>query len=134
MEQFIAELMEAWNTHDVDRVVMFYSQDYEGQDVAEAAPQRGQQGIRKSIERYLSAFPDLHLVAEDTVIQDDRIALVWTARGTHKGLLMNIPATGRTVAVRGVSLFTLEGDKIRRGTYIWDVAGLLRAIRLLPDL
>jgi hypothetical protein len=36
--------------------------------------------------------------------------------------------------VRGVSLLTLESGKIKHAHYIWDVAGLLRAIGLLPDL
>jgi hypothetical protein len=47
---------------------------------------------------------------------------------------MNIQATGRSVAMRGMSLLTLEDGKIKCGLYIWDVAGLLRSIGLLPEL
>ena len=47
---------------------------------------------------------------------------------------MNIPPTGRKVAVQGVSILTVEEHRITRGVYEWDVAGLLRAIGLLPDL
>ncbi|WP_343424817.1 ester cyclase [Candidatus Amarolinea dominans] len=58
----------------------------------------------------------------------------WTARGTHLGTLMNIPASGRHVTVRGVSTFTLQEGQITKADFIWDVAGLLRAIGLLPEL
>jgi len=36
--------------------------------------------------------------------------------------------------VRGASLLTFRGDKLYRAVYIWDVAGLLRKIGLLPEL
>jgi hypothetical protein len=47
---------------------------------------------------------------------------------------MHIPPTGRFATVRGVSILTFMDGKIYRGQYMWDVAGLLRAIGLLPEL
>jgi steroid delta-isomerase-like uncharacterized protein len=132
--QLVTHLVEAWNAHDVERTVAFYASDYEGQDVAQSGPEQGPEGIRQSLARYLHAFPDLHFTPEATLGQGDQVALFWTARGTHRGKIMNIPPTGRSIQVRGVSLFTLEGGKIRRAIIIWDVAGLLRAIGLLPEL
>jgi len=134
LNNLVTDLVDAWNTHDCDRVTAFYSPDYEGVDVSEAAPRRGRQGVRQALERFLRAFPDLYFTKEQAGIQDDQAALCWTARGTHLGTMMNIPATGRTIAVRGVSLLTLENQMITRGLHVWDVAGLLRAIGLLPEL
>jgi predicted ester cyclase len=59
---------------------------------------------------------------------------VWTARGTHRGSVMNIPPTGRAINVRGVSVLTIENAQVKNAIYIWDVAGLLRNIGLLPEL
>jgi steroid delta-isomerase-like uncharacterized protein len=132
--EFITQLLAAWNVHDPDRAAAFYAPDYEGFDVGQAGPQRGPQGARQALVRYLRAFPDLHLTQGTTIIEGKQVALAWTARGTHQGKLMNIPPTGYTVEIRGVSLFTLEGDQIRRAEVIWDVAGLLRTLGLLPDL
>ncbi len=112
----------------------FYAPDYTGIDVAEAAPQRGPDGIRYTLTRYMSAFPDLYFTPEATLFHDDQVAMFWSAQGTHWGPLMNIPPTGRIVRVRGVSLLTVTNGKVSRGLYIWDVAGLLRNIGLLPDL
>ncbi len=129
-----ADLFAAWNAHDPNRVAEFYAPDYEGTDVSQAGPQRGRQGIRQAVESYLRAFPDLQIKVEQTIWQDDQIAVAWTARGTHQGPIMNIPPTGRAAMIQGVSMFTLAGGQIVRALNVWDVAGLLRSIGLLPEL
>ncbi|MBI4234431.1 MAG: ester cyclase [Chloroflexi bacterium] len=133
-EQIVRELLEAWNAHDVERVAALHAPEYEGVDVGEAEPHRGPDGIRQATGRYLDAFPDLHFTVSETLAQGNRVALVWSAQGTHQGKLMNIPATGRVVTLRGVTLLTIAGGKITRSFFLWDVAGFLRAIRLLPEL
>jgi steroid delta-isomerase-like uncharacterized protein len=134
MSRLVTELLEAWNAHDVDRVTTFYAPDYEGVDVGQARPQRGPEGIRQTLVRYLEAFPDLHFTEEATIIQGDRAAVAWTAQGTHRGKVMNIPPTGRLIQVRGVSILTVAEEKVSQALYVWDVAGLLRNLGLLPEL
>lgn len=134
INHFVGDLLEAWNAHDVERIMTFYAPEYEGVDVGQAEPQRGPQGIYQTAQSLVQAFPDLRFVEEETVVQEDQVVIIWTAYGTHKGKLMRIPPTDRKVVVRGTSLLTIENGKIVRGLYIWDVAGLLRAIGLLPEL
>lgn len=134
MGQLVSELVEAWNSHDTGRVQDFYAPEYEGTDVGRAEPYRGPQGAARHMTSYLGAFPDLRFTQDETIVQDNSVALFWTAYGTHEGRLMNIPPTHRSIAVRGASLLTVEDEKVTRGLYIWDVAGLLRSIGLLPDL
>jgi steroid delta-isomerase-like uncharacterized protein len=86
------------------------------------------------VSRYLRAFPDLEFIGQETIVQGQRAALVWKAHGTHRGPLMNIPATNRATEIRGMSVLTVEDERITRGTSIWDVAGFLRSIGLLPEL
>jgi steroid delta-isomerase-like uncharacterized protein len=132
--RLVRELLGAWNTHDPELIKSFYAPEYEGVDVGEAEPRRGPRDVAQTVERYLRAFPDLHFVENDIVVQDDRAVLVWTARGTHEGKLMRIPPTGREITVRGTSVFTIRDGKITSGLHVWDVAGLLRSIGLLPEL
>ena len=132
--QIVHSIVDAWNAHDVERLVEFFAPDYIGFDVAQAAPVCGLEGISGSFQRYLDAFPDLHFTPDQIVIEGDQVILAWTASGTHQGKFMHIPPTGRYVTVKGVSILTFSGNKIVRGQYIWDVAGLLRALGLLPEL
>ena len=134
ISRLVRELLEAWNTHDIERIKTFYAPEYEGVDVGQAEPQRGPQSVPRNVERYLRAFPDLRFVEEDLVTQGGRAVLVWKAYATHRGRLMNIPPTGRNISVRGASVLAVEDGKVVRGLYVWDVAGLLRSIGLLPEL
>lgn len=130
----VNQLMDAWNAHDLDAMLLLYAVDYEGVDVARPTPYRGHEGARSWLEQYMKAFPDLYFTPEDILIQENTAVLVWQASGTHRGVLMNIPVTNRKVEVKGVSVLTLCEGKISRGLYIWDVAGMLRGLGLLPDL
>jgi steroid delta-isomerase-like uncharacterized protein len=132
--QIIRDLIAAWNSHDPERVAALYTQDYEGKDVGEPEMQHGPEAIYHSVSRYLSAFPDLEFTEDEIIVDGDRIAVVWTARATHRGPIMNIPPTGRRICLHGMSRHVIAGGKIVRSLNVWDLAGLLREIGLLPKL
>jgi steroid delta-isomerase-like uncharacterized protein len=131
---FADVITQAWNSHDIEEVLRFYSSDYIGEDVGQAFLLRGHEGIRVMLENYWQAFPDLEFTVTDTVIQDSRMAIVWMAEGTHQGTIMNIPQTGHRLEVRGVSIIDVEEGLVVRGQYVWDLAGMLRHMGLLPEL
>ncbi len=133
-ERLISSLVDAWNAHDVEGLVDLLSPDYEQTDVCQAAPQRGRDQTREVVEAYLHAFPDLRFTAEELIIQEGHAAIRWSATGTHRGTVLHIPPTGKVVTVCGVSIFTVEDNKISRGRHIWDVAAMLREMGFLPEL
>jgi steroid delta-isomerase-like uncharacterized protein len=129
-----AELIAAWNRGDVEALGGLCTPDYEGIDVADAAPQRGPAGLRRAALRYLAAFPDLQTDTELALVEGSQAVLLCRMRGTHCGPILNIPPTGRAIDVRGVCVLTLAGGRIRRALFLWDVAAMLRSMGLLPEL
>lgn len=127
-----AGLLDAWNDHNLDRFLGYFSPGYAGVDVNDPAPQQGLDDLRKSAARYLEAFPDLRASCDGILVDGNQVAVLWTARGTHLGSFMHIPPTQRPVQIRGVALLTVEDRTIRRGVYVWDTAGVLRDLGLLP--
>jgi steroid delta-isomerase-like uncharacterized protein len=125
---------EAWNSHDIEKVIDFYSADYIGDDIGQSSLLRGHAGLRAMLESYWSAFPDLRFRVVSTLVEGDRVAIVWVGEGTHQGTIMNIPPTGHRVEVRGVSIINVENGLVIRGQYVWDLAGMLRHMGLLPEL
>jgi steroid delta-isomerase-like uncharacterized protein len=125
---------QAWNSHDIENVLSFYSPEYIADDIGQASLLRGHKGLREMLETYWRAFPDLEFAVTDMVIERSRVATAWVAAGTHQGTIMNIPPTGHKVEVRGVSIIDIEDGLIVRGQYIWDLAGMLRHMGLLPEL
>ena len=131
---YAAIINQAWNSHDMERVLSFYSPDCVGSDVGQADLLRGHADLRTMLKMYWRAFPNLQFVVTNTIVQDSSVAIVWVAEGTHQGPIMNIPPTGRQVEVRGVSIIEVEDGLVVRGEHIWDLAGMLRKMGLLPEL
>ncbi|MBX7233693.1 MAG: ester cyclase [Caldilineales bacterium] len=128
-------LIDAWNAHDSERVSSFYAADFVGVDLSQSQlVLEGMAGLHRLLASAWRAFPDLELIPEEMIVDCDRIAVFWLVQGTHQGRLLNIPPTGRKVQWRGVSWLTWRDDKIEKATYLWDLAGLLRSLGLLPDL
>lgn len=127
-------LVEAWNAHDVEAAAALHAESFEGSDVAQAGLQRGRQSVRAALARYYAAFPDLRFEPHEIVADAGRAAIVWQATGTHQGVLMRIPPTGRWVQVWGTTMLGVQDGLICTARHIWDVAALLRALRLLPEL
>ena len=134
VEMLISGLVDAWNAHDIESMLTLLSPNYEGSDVCQATPQRGRDETRQVVEAYLQAFPDLRFTTQELIVQDNHAAVSWSATGTQRGAVLHIPPTGKAVAVCGVSMFTVEENRISRGRHIWDVAAMLRELGLLPEL
>jgi len=94
----------------------------------------GPEGIKQLISALRMGFPDLQVAVHGTVSQGDKVWAHVTLSGTHKGAFMNIPPTQRPVTVQGATFITLRNGRIHRVTRVWDVAGLLRSLGLLPEL
>jgi predicted ester cyclase len=45
---------------------------------------------------------------------------------------MGIPATGKHVSFKGISLIRFRMNMVVADTRVWDLAGLLRQLGLLP--
>src|SRR5687768_6290258 len=134
MNPMAEKLIDAWNSHEPERVITLYSPEYAGLDVAQAAPHIGLEGLRNMFALYWRAFPDLHFTLKQSVAEDDLLSIFYQAQGTHRGPILNIPATGCRIDVQGAGLHHLLDGKIVHSLYIWDTAGMLRAMKLLPEL
>lgn len=132
--EILHTLVEGWNTNSVEAVVALYAPDFVEEDIGLAMPTRGADTIRLIMRLYRRAFPDLHIEADDLVVQDDCAAFSWILTGTHRGVIMNIPPTGRAVRLRGISLIHFENGLVTRAVRVWDLAGMLRTFGLLPEL
>jgi len=58
---------------------------------------RGPEGFLEFARRIRDAFPDTKLVVQDCFAVEDKVAVRWTAIGTHKGDALGVAPTGKTV-------------------------------------
>ena len=85
----------------------------------------GRDGLRRSMQRHLDGFPDLHVTIDDLVAKGSKVAIWYTAEGTHQGEFEGIGATGRRVKWVGSDLFYLDAEKITNALFLSDLSGLL---------
>jgi steroid delta-isomerase-like uncharacterized protein len=92
----------------------------------------GRDAFTQFVGVLVTAFPDLHMTAEDAVVQDDKAATRWSLAGTHLGPLMDIKPSGKTVQLDGMDIFTLADGQIVDMWVALDTLALMQQINALP--
>lgn len=77
-------------------------------------------------------FPDFDIKAEDFIAEGDKVVKRWVFRGTHSGEFGGIPPTGKTVTMRGITLYRLAGGKVKEIYWNYDIFGLLQQLGAIP--
>jgi HAD superfamily hydrolase (TIGR01549 family) len=64
-------------------------------------PLKGREAFKDCHRAYREAFPDLKLTVHDVISEPDRVAIRFTATGTHRRNTLGFPATGKHAGVTG---------------------------------
>jgi steroid delta-isomerase-like uncharacterized protein len=124
---------EIWSQGRLDLVDDLFAEDYVNIDPATpGGAVHGRAGMKALVAGYRAAFPDLRFTIEAQFGDADRVVSRWTARGTHRGPLLDIPPSGRAAAVEGITVSRFAGDLIAEDYVIWDALGLLRQLGVVP--
>lgn len=94
----------------------------------------GPGGLRWLIATFRTAFPDLKCTVEDEIREGDTVAARWMMRGTHQGLFLGNPPTGRPVEVQGIIFARISNGRIAEDWTLIDQMGILQQLGLVPPL
>lgn len=79
------------------------------------------------------AFPDLAYSLEEVIADaGNQLALRWSARGTHRGPLLGIPATHRAISLAGVLLLRFAEARLIAITSLWEPYSMFQQLGLVP--
>ena len=92
----------------------------------------GPEGTKQLVTVYRNAFPDVHFTIDEQIAEGDKVVTRWTAKGTHKGDLIGIPATGKSSTVTGIAVDRLVNGKIVESWGIFDQFGMLQQLGVIP--
>lgn len=94
---------------------------------------QGREGLKAVIHGLRSAFPDMHWVVNEMVAEGQKVVtrFVWT--GTHRGIFLGIPSTGRSVEVKGVVIDRLQDGKMADSRILMDTMGLMQQLGVIPS-
>lgn len=125
--------IEAFNAGDYDTITSIVADGYVSHDPASPEEIRGAAALQAQIEGYRAAFPDLTLTIEQQIAEGDYVASRWTGRGTHRGELLGVAATGRQATATGITIDRIENGKIAETWENWDTLGLLQQLGAIPE-
>lgn len=129
----IEQWAAGWSAHDMGRLLPLFTDDVLYEDVTMGVVNRGATQLRAFGEGFFSGFPDVTFELRSSFSDGANGGTEWVMRGTHKGDLPGMPATGKRVDVRGASIFEFAGKQIRRCSDYWDMATFLKQLGLMPS-
>jgi steroid delta-isomerase-like uncharacterized protein len=92
----------------------------------------GVDGPYLTIQSRLAGFPDVGTEIEEVVAAGDRVVIRILWKGTHTGPYGGVPASGKKVEVRVISMWRFEDGKVVDNWTIQDQFSLLQQIGYLP--
>jgi predicted ester cyclase len=86
------------------------------------------EGVERFVGQFLLSFPDLQHSVEAMIAEDDRVAVQFSAHGTHTGQWMYFAPTDKIIRYTGVTLARIAEGKIIEHHTGWDKMGLVDQI------
>jgi steroid delta-isomerase-like uncharacterized protein len=129
MNRFADEVLNDNNLAAIDEIA---AEDYVELDLPPGqAP--GREGVKAFLATVLfPAFPDQRWVTEEQITEGDKVVSRFTMRGTHQSDFMGIPATGRSIAVKGVVIDRVVNGKWKDSRLLMDNLSLLQQLGAQP--
>ena len=117
---------EAVNAHDFDRFQGFYADDVVWRDPATPRPAKGPRAVRKRLETWAAAVPNLRWHLDELFGEGDRLCAQFTFSGTHRGPLADgrgneLGPSGRAVKIPGVGVYVIRDGKIADSRIYFDL-------------
>ncbi len=127
--RFIEEAWDKGNLSFIDEVV---TDDFVYHGSPPSFPPT-REGFKQIVAMSRAAFPDLRIVVEDMIAEENKVAVRYTMRGTHRGELMGLPPTGRQVGVPGIVVLRVADGKLTERWENADDLGLMQQLGAIPS-
>jgi steroid delta-isomerase-like uncharacterized protein len=134
LEATIGAYNDAWNAHDLDRIMSMHAPDmvFENHTAGERAEG---EAAREHIGSIFETWPDITFSTRRLYVRDGLVVQEWTAEATHanemrRGDLVAGP-TGKKVTWDGLDVIPFEDGLVRRKDVYSDSVSILRQLGLL---
>lgn len=123
--------MEAWNKRDFAKMreLMHPEYSYTGGDGQE---QKGADAGMAVAQMFATAFPDGRIDLVKINEAGDTAIVEFIGRGTHKGELMGIAPTGKTMAMPVCNIMEIRDGKIYREREYMDMMTMMTQLGVAP--
>jgi len=92
-----------------------------------------EQPLKDHIAMNEAAFPGYTLNVEQMIAEDDLVAIIGRASGTHKGPFMGMPPTGKSWDVPLHITYRVKDRKIVEHWLVLDTAAFMQQLGMIPS-
>jgi steroid delta-isomerase-like uncharacterized protein len=85
-----------------------------------------------ALKGWHAAFPDVVIVPEKLIAEDDLVTIYWIARGTNTGTGNGLPATGKKAELAGITIWRIVDGKIKEEWSAFDQLSMMKQLGLIP--
>ena len=121
---------EVWNKGRADAIAEMMAADCVNHGLSEdaAKPLRGPADFLPFHTQFREAFPNIEVVVEDTLAEDDRVAVRCSVRGKHVGDSLGFKATERMAEFDGIAI-----GRVKDGMFVetWNNFDFMRMYKQL---
>ena len=132
IRRLMAELYAAWSLHQLERIDAIFTEDAAYEDVAAGQIYCGKEDIKQLLRGAYAWAPDFRVTMKSLLVANDSAASEWVSEGIQTGPIGDLPASGNSFCLRGVSIVTFRDGKIASIIDYYDMATFLRQLDGTP--
>ena len=122
---------EVWNNGRLEAIDELATPDAKSYGFPQPESVLTRDEFRQYVLEFRESFTHIHISADETVTEGDRIAVRWTGTMKHTGSGLGFAPTGKVVNVHGMSFLHLRDGRISAG---WNALDLGSVVMFLSAL
>jgi steroid delta-isomerase-like uncharacterized protein len=134
INRFVEEL---WNERRLEVADAIFAEDCLTHQLRSGAPAdpvpRGPETIKKHVAGWIASFPDLCFSIEQMLSEGDRVVTHLLMEGTHQGMWLGIPASGKKMQIRMFTVHRVLQGKIVEDWVLVESLGVFQQLGVVPD-
>jgi len=127
----VRQFADRINAKDLENALTLFSPSYVEHSALPGMP-AGAEAVRAYFSMLFAGFPDVHATILDMIAEGDKVVLRASTEGTHSGLFLGIPPTGRHAKWSFIDIHRIADGKIVEHWVETDQMRLMQQLGLVP--
>ncbi len=113
--------IEMWNTENYDLLDTAMTADFKRHAPDQSV--EGLEAMKEFVGQVHAAYPDFHIVIDESAYGENVGFIHWTVTGTHSGE-GSVPATGKSIEISGITMLRFQDGMITDEIVHYDTASM----------
>jgi steroid delta-isomerase-like uncharacterized protein len=128
----VRRYLDVYEQGSIDLLDELLSPDYVNHSPATPDLPTGPEGVKAVVSMFRSGMPDLTVVIEDMIAENDKVAVRYTFEGTHEGELFGVSPTGQRLSIKSITVERVLDGRIREHWRITDSLDMMQQLGVIP--